>query len=188
MIYFYICPFIYLSVCLTLYICIFLWKMNYVIWKVIHFLFPVWKIFCCHYYYYYYYYYYCYYHFHCYYHKCFHLFSLFVTVAVEQLFSPLYWTINQVIFAQQCQFHVTLFSYVLRAAFFIKFISMFSGITNHEEYSLVYELPDAEREKTLTLKRDKSIAKDQKKLDEMKRKLHTDDDCKYDCQLCRVRL
>ena len=61
---------------------------------------------------------------------------------------------------------------------------MFSGITNHEEYSLVYELPDAEREKTLTLKRDKSIAKDQKKLDEMKRKLHTDDDRTYHTGTC----
>ena len=38
------------------------------------------------------------------------------------------------------------------------------------------DLPDEEREKTLTLKRDKSIAKDQKKLDEMKKKLHTDDE------------
>jgi len=31
--------------------------------------------------------------------------------------------------------------------------------------------------KTLTMKRDRSIAKDQKKLEEMKRKLHTDDEC-----------
>ena len=52
-----------------------------------------------------------------------------------------------------------------------------AGITNHEEYSLVRDLPDAERERTLTLKRDKSIAKDQKKMDEMKKKLHTDDEC-----------
>ena len=43
----------------------------------------------------------------------------------------------------------------------------------------MFELADEEKEKTLTLKRDKSIAKDQKKLDEMKRKLHTDDECKY---------
>ena len=52
-----------------------------------------------------------------------------------------------------------------------------SGITNHDEYSLVQDLTDEEREKTLTLKRGQSIAKDQKKLDEMKRKLHTDDEC-----------
>ncbi|XP_076081524.1 talin-1-like isoform X6 [Mytilus galloprovincialis] len=50
------------------------------------------------------------------------------------------------------------------------------GISNHEEYSLVLEMPEDEREKTLTLKRDKSIAKDQKKLDEMRKKLHTDDE------------
>ncbi|XP_041355319.1 talin-2-like [Gigantopelta aegis] len=53
------------------------------------------------------------------------------------------------------------------------------GITNHEEYSLVHELPEQEKEKTLTLKRDKSIAKDQKKLEEMKKKLHTDDDINW---------
>jgi len=52
-----------------------------------------------------------------------------------------------------------------------------SGITNHEEYSLVRELSDEDREKTLTMKRDRSIAKDQKKLEEMKKKLHTDDEC-----------
>jgi len=50
------------------------------------------------------------------------------------------------------------------------------GITNHEEYSLVRELSDEDRMRTLTMKRDRSIAKDQKKLEEMKRKLHTDDE------------
>ena len=59
------------------------------------------------------------------------------------------------------------------------FCFSFSGITNHEEYSLVLELPDDEKEKTLTLKRDKSIAKDQKKLEEMRKKLHTEDDSKH---------
>ena len=54
---------------------------------------------------------------------------------------------------------------------------MLSGITNHEEYSLVRELSDEDRMRTLTMKRDRSIAKDQKKLDEMKKKLHTDDEC-----------
>ena len=51
-----------------------------------------------------------------------------------------------------------------------------SVLTNHDEYSLVRETTEEERTKTLTLRRDKSIAKDQKKLDEMKRKLHTDDE------------
>nr|XP_034319582.1 talin-1-like [Crassostrea gigas] len=50
------------------------------------------------------------------------------------------------------------------------------GISNHEEYSLVREMMDDKKEKTLTLRRDKSIAKDQKKLDEMRKKLHTEDD------------
>uniref|UniRef100_A0A8W8NSW4 Talin-1 n=1 Tax=Magallana gigas TaxID=29159 RepID=A0A8W8NSW4_MAGGI len=52
----------------------------------------------------------------------------------------------------------------------------FSGISNHEENYLVREMLDDKKEKTLTLRRDKSIAKDQKKLDEMRKKLHTEDD------------
>ena len=57
------------------------------------------------------------------------------------------------------------------------YVVYFVGISNHEEYSLVLEMPEDEREKTLTMKRDKSIAKDQKKLEEMRKKLHTDDEC-----------
>ncbi|XP_062597737.1 talin-1-like isoform X2 [Saccostrea cucullata] len=53
------------------------------------------------------------------------------------------------------------------------------GISNHEEYSLVREMTDDEKEKTLTLRRDKSIAKDQKKLEEMRKKLHTDDELEW---------
>nr|XP_034319533.1 talin-1 [Crassostrea gigas] len=53
------------------------------------------------------------------------------------------------------------------------------GISNHEEYSLVREMMDDEKEETLTLRRDKSIAKDQKKLDEMRKKLHTDDELEW---------
>jgi talin len=56
-------------------------------------------------------------------------------------------------------------------------MNLVAGIANHEEYSLVRDLSDTERERTLTLRRDKSIAKDQKKMDEMKKKLHTDDEC-----------
>ena len=59
------------------------------------------------------------------------------------------------------------------------YLATFTGITNHEEYSLVRELPDEEKEKTLTLRRDRSIAKDQKKLDELKKKLHTDDEREF---------
>ncbi len=39
------------------------------------------------------------------------------------------------------------------------------------------DLLEEEKEKTLTLRRGQSIAKDQKKLDELKKKLHTDDEC-----------
>lgn len=53
------------------------------------------------------------------------------------------------------------------------------GIVNHEEYSLVRDLPNDDKEKTLTLKRgDKDKDRDYKKMDEMRKKLHTDDDCK----------
>lgn len=44
---------------------------------------------------------------------------------------------------------------------------------------MVREMTDDEKEKTLTLRRDKSIAKDQKKLDEMRKKLHTDDERRF---------
>ena len=65
----------------------------------------------------------------------------------------------------------------------IYFCVYMAGITNHDEYSLVRELSDDEKEKTLTLKRDRSIAKDQKKLDEMKKRLHTDDERKCNMYL-----
>lgn len=69
----------------------------------------------------------------------------------------------------------------------ILYLSPYTGITNHEEYSLVRELPDDEKEKTLTLRRDRSIAKDQKKLDELKKKLHTDDECEFSiCLISRA--
>ena len=51
------------------------------------------------------------------------------------------------------------------------------GIANYEEYSLIHDLPDSEKEKTLTLrKQDKTLTRDHKKMEELKRKLHTDDD------------
>ena len=49
----------------------------------------------------------------------------------------------------------------------------FAEITNHDEYSLIRELPEAEKEKTLTLRR-----RGEKKMDDMKRKYHTDE-CKH---------
>jgi len=52
------------------------------------------------------------------------------------------------------------------------------GITNHDEYSLIFELPE-EKENMSTLKKQSTIARmERKKLEEMKKKLHTDDECK----------
>ena len=68
---------------------------------------------------------------------------------------------------------------ILYCPLYLNNIICVTGITNHDEYSLVHELPDEEKEKTLTMRRGQSIAKDQKKLDELKKKLHTDDECRY---------
>lgn len=61
----------------------------------------------------------------------------------------------------------------------LNLVLFIQGITNHEEYSLIYEPPDEEREKMATLKKQSTIARDHKKLDSLKKKLHTDDECKY---------
>jgi talin len=52
------------------------------------------------------------------------------------------------------------------------------GISHYEEYSVINDLPAEDREKTLTLKRqhDKTLHRDYKKMEELKKKLHTDDD------------
>lgn len=54
------------------------------------------------------------------------------------------------------------------------------GISNYEEYSLINDIPPIEKEKTLTLRRqnDKSLNRDYKKMEELKKKLHTEDDSK----------
>jgi talin len=59
------------------------------------------------------------------------------------------------------------------------------GIANYEEYSLIHDLNENEKDKTLTLKKnqqqqqqqqDKSLNRDHKKMEELKKKLHTEDD------------
>ena len=52
------------------------------------------------------------------------------------------------------------------------------GIANYEEYSLIHDLPDSEKERTMTLKKqhDKTLNRDYKKMEELKKKLHTEDD------------
>ena len=54
------------------------------------------------------------------------------------------------------------------------------GIANYEEYSLIHDLPEAEKERTLTLKKqqDKTLGRDHKKMEELRKKLHTEDDSK----------
>jgi len=55
------------------------------------------------------------------------------------------------------------------------------GITNYDEYSLVRDIGEEKKEETTgTLKRDKTLLRDDKKMEKLKQKLHTDDECK--CQ------
>lgn len=53
------------------------------------------------------------------------------------------------------------------------------GITNHDEYSLVRELMEEKKEEvTGTLRKDKTLLRDEKKMEKLKQKLHTDDERK----------
>lgn len=53
-----------------------------------------------------------------------------------------------------------------------------SGITNYDEYSLVRDIGEEKKEETMgTLKRDKTLLRDDKKMEKLKQKLHTDDEC-----------
>lgn len=59
-----------------------------------------------------------------------------------------------------------------------KKVSCFSGITNYDEYSLVRDIGEEKKEEiTGTLKRDKTLLRDDKKMEKLKQKLHTDDEC-----------
>uniref|UniRef100_A0A8C7LBQ4 Talin 1 n=1 Tax=Oncorhynchus kisutch TaxID=8019 RepID=A0A8C7LBQ4_ONCKI len=54
------------------------------------------------------------------------------------------------------------------------------GITNYDEYSLVHDMVEEKKEEmtgTLT-RRDKTLMRDDKKMEKLKQKLHTDDECK----------
>ncbi len=52
-----------------------------------------------------------------------------------------------------------------------------SGITNYDEYSLVRDIGEEKKEETTgTLKRDKTLLRDDKKMEKLKQKLHTDDE------------
>uniref|UniRef100_A0A096M1C1 Talin 2 n=1 Tax=Poecilia formosa TaxID=48698 RepID=A0A096M1C1_POEFO len=55
------------------------------------------------------------------------------------------------------------------------------GITNYEEYSLIQEVPeDKKEESTGTLKKDRTLLlRDERKMEKLKAKLHTDDDLNW---------
>lgn len=52
-----------------------------------------------------------------------------------------------------------------------------SGITNYDEYSLVRDIGEEKKEETTgTLRKDKTLLRDDKKMEKLKQKLHTDDE------------
>ncbi|KAJ7422891.1 Talin-1 [Pitangus sulphuratus] len=54
------------------------------------------------------------------------------------------------------------------------------GITNYDEYSLVREIMEEKKEEvTGTLKKDKTLLRDEKKMEKLKQKLHTDDELNW---------
>lgn len=57
-------------------------------------------------------------------------------------------------------------------------LRVLAGITNYDEYSLVREIMEEKKEEvTGTLKKDKTLLRDEKKMEKLKQKLHTDDEC-----------
>ncbi|XP_074090396.1 talin-2 isoform X1 [Macrotis lagotis] len=54
------------------------------------------------------------------------------------------------------------------------------GITNYEEYSLIQEIIEEKKEEgTGTLKKDRTLLRDERKMEKLKAKLHTDDDLNW---------
>ncbi|XP_021549469.1 talin-2 isoform X1 [Neomonachus schauinslandi] len=54
------------------------------------------------------------------------------------------------------------------------------GITNYEEYSLIQEMIEEKKEEgTGTLKKDRTLLRDERKMEKLKAKLHTDDDLNW---------
>lgn len=55
-----------------------------------------------------------------------------------------------------------------------------TGITNYEEYSLIQEMVEEKREEGMgTLKKDRTLLRDERKMEKLKAKLHTDDDREF---------
>ena len=67
------------------------------------------------------------------------------------------------------------------------FVCAQMGIANYEEYSLIHDLSETERnERTQTLRKssqqqqqDKTLSRDHKRMEELKKKLHTEDDSEF---------
>lgn len=58
------------------------------------------------------------------------------------------------------------------------FSVLIPGITNYEEYSLIQETVEEKKEDGMgTLKKDRTLLRDERKMEKLKAKLHTDDDC-----------
>ncbi|XP_077328905.1 talin-2 isoform X1 [Lithobates pipiens] len=53
------------------------------------------------------------------------------------------------------------------------------GITNYEEYSLIRETEEKKEEPTGTLKKDRTLLRDEKKMEKLKAKLHTEDELNW---------
>lgn len=58
-------------------------------------------------------------------------------------------------------------------------LALLSGITNYEEYSLIQEVAEDKKEDGVgTLRKDRTLLlRDERKMEKLKAKLHTDDDC-----------
>ncbi|MEQ2217997.1 hypothetical protein XENOCAPTIV_027718, partial [Xenoophorus captivus] len=57
---------------------------------------------------------------------------------------------------------------------------LISGITNYEEYSLIQETVEEKKEDGMgTLKKDRTLLRDERKMEKLKAKLHTDDDLNW---------
>lgn len=58
-------------------------------------------------------------------------------------------------------------------------LALLSGITNYEEYSLIQEVAEEKKEDGVgTLRKDRTLQlRDERKMEKLKAKLHTDDDC-----------
>lgn len=60
-----------------------------------------------------------------------------------------------------------------------------TGITNYEEYSLIQETVEEKKEDGMgTLKKDRTLLRDERKMEKLKAKLHTDDEREFSSGRC----